>query len=542
MSQELVDEAMDAYRLAQMLMAGKVGSAVGEAVPHLRRAADCWGRAQRSQQRAEVLVELGRLLQRSSHHPAAIDAFEEAVRIFRELNQRKEAAEAGLAAGLSQKALGRPDLAVAYLERALAMHCDGGDQIDQAMTRLSLAAVHLDQREPARALIHYREALPILSRHSKRAEVAHVHEMMAVGHQMAGDDDAAIADFDTAITMKQQQLGDMRGAAKTMARLADLHRHRDQLDQALTLYQRALDLHRLRNDQVLIAQALGNIGTIHSLRCNHAAALDHYRQSLALSTAAGERAAVAQTLYNVAGVHLELKQEGEALAALGQALAVCDELGSRSLAERMLAVMADLHQRAGETVRADACRSRRVDLLVQLGDPGALRTALEELIDLALAREEWETLIDLERRLLTTCGDTLPAAERADHRLRQGTAAVRLGDHPAAIEAYEQGIDAAESSGDEERLARLLRQLGASELQVGASADALAHYQRALAIHRTRSEVMPSAIALVGVGNACAQLGNKAEARTAFDEAAALRESLGDDKGTAAIRKATESL
>ena len=38
MSQELVDEAMDAYRLAQMLMAGKVGSAVGEAVPHLRRA------------------------------------------------------------------------------------------------------------------------------------------------------------------------------------------------------------------------------------------------------------------------------------------------------------------------------------------------------------------------------------------------------------------------------------------------------------------------------------------------------------------------
>ena len=542
MSQELVDEAMDAYRLAQMLMAGKVGSAVGEAAPHLRRAADCWGRAQRSQQRAEVLVELGRLNQRSGEHAAAVDAFEEAVQIFRELKQRKEAAEAGVAAGLSQKALGRPDLAVAYLERALAIHRDGGDLIDQAMTRLSLAAVHLDQREAAQALLHYREALPILARHSKRAEVAHVHEMMAVGHQMTGDDAAAIADFDTAITMKQQQLGDMRGAAKTMARLADLRRHRGQLDEALALYQRALDLHRLRNDQALIAQALGNIGTVHSLRGNHAAALEHYRQSLTLSTAAGERAAVAQTLYNIAGIQLELHHEGEALTALTQALAVCDELGSRTLAERILAVMADLHGRAGETVQAEACRRRRVDVLAQIGDPVGLRVALEELIEETLARQDWEALIDLERRLLSTCGSELSIADRADHRLRQGTAAARLGDHPAAIEAFEQGLDDGEASGDDERLARLLRQLGASELHVGASADALAHYQRALAIHRTRDESMPAAIALVGVGNALAQLGRKDEAREALGEAAGIRESLGDEKGTAAIRKATNSL
>jgi len=542
MSQELVDEAMDAYRLAQMLMAGKVGGAVSEAVPHLRRAADCWGRAQRSQQRAEVLMELGRLTQRSQDHITALDAFEEAVRIFRDLNQRKDAAEAGVAAGLSQKALGRPDLAVAYLERALAIHSEGGDQIDQAMTRMSLAAVHLDQREPHQSLAHYRAALPILTRHSKRAEVAHVHEMMAVAHQMGGDDAAAVTDFDTAITMKQQQLGDMRGAAKTMARLADLHRHRGRLDEALALYQRALDVHRLRNDQALIAQALGNLGTVHSLRGQHAIALDHYHQSLQMSTAAGERAAVAQTLYNIAGIQLELNHETEALTAMTQALAVCDELGSRTLAERILTVMADLHARSGDEIQADACRRRRVDVLIQLGDQVGLRVALDELIDRAVAREEWEGVIELEERLLATCDSDLTMTERADHRLRQGTAASRLGDHRGAIDAFEPGLDAAEAASDDERLARMLRHLGASELQIGASADALAHYQRALGIHRTRSESKPAAIALVGVGNAYAQLGRNAEAREALDEAAEIHSSLGDDRGTAAIRKATNSL
>lgn len=533
---------MDAYRLAQMLMAGKVGKAVVEAAPHLRRAADCWGRADRSQQRAEVLMELGRLNQRSQEHLQAVDAFEEAVRIFRDLNQRKEAAEAGVAAGLSQKALGRPDLAVAYLERALAIHQDGGDQIDQAMTRMSLAAVHLDQHQPAPAQDHYRQALPILMRHSKRAEVAHLHEMMAVAHQMAGDDAAAVAEFEAAVAMKQQQLGDMRGAAKTMSRLADLHRNRGRLDQALELYRRALDVHRLRNDQALIAQALGNIGTVHSLRGDHRAALDHYRQSLQLSMSAGERAAVAQTLHNLAGVHLELQQEGEALTLLTQALAVCDELGSRVLAERILAVMGELHARAGDPVQSEACQRRRIDVLVQLGDLVGVRAALEELIADCQAREEWETLVDLERRLLSECASALSAPERADHRLRQGTAAARLGDHRGAVDAYEMALDDAEAAGDDERLARVLRQLGASELQVGASADALAHYQRALAIHRTRAEAKPTAIALVGVGNAFAQLGRKDEARLALDEAAAIRASLGDEKGTAAIRKATNAL
>jgi tetratricopeptide (TPR) repeat protein len=541
MSQQLVDEAMDAYRLAHVLMTGKVGEAVGEAIPHLRRAADCWGRALRSQQRAEVLVELGRLHQRRDEHGLAIDAFEEAVRIFRELGQRREAAEAGVAAGLSQKALGKPELALAYLERALAIHRDGGDLIDVAMTAMTLGSVHLDQREPAKALEQYQAALPILERHRKRAEVAHVHEMIGVAHQMAGDAGAAAAAFETAITMKQQQLGDMRGAAKSMSRFADLQRHQGRHDEALALYRRALDVHRLRNDQALIAQTLGNIGTVHAQRGDHASALRHYRECLELSKAAGERAAESQALYNIAGMHLEFGQEGEALAALTTALAVCDELGSRQLSERILAVMADLHAGRGDAVQAEACLRRRADLLAQLGDQPALRRALDDLIGQALAREEWEAVLELERRLLASCDATLAPAERVEHRLRQGTAAARLGDHPAAVEAHTQGLASAEGGADE-LLARVLRYLGASELQVGASADAWAHYRRAADLHRARDERKALAIALIGVGNAAAQLGRKAEARVALDEAAAIRQSLGDEKGTAAIRKATNSL
>lgn len=542
MSEEqlLIDEAMEAHRLARLLIEGKVGAAVVEAVPHLRRAADSFGQALRSQQRAEVLTELGRLLGRCGDHGEALVALEEAVRIFRELGQKKDAANAGIEAALAHKALGKTELATGYLERAMALLKEGADLIDQAQAEITFGAVLLDLERPQEALEHFRLALPTLNRFSKRAEVAHVHELMAVAQQQAGDVVGAARDFEIAIGMKQEQLGDMRGAAKTMSRYADLRRHAGQHAEALALYQRALSVHKLRNDQALIAQTLGNIGTVHALAGDRPAAIEHYRRCIDLSEQAGERASVAQALYNLAGVQLDADDAPAALGSLEKALAVCEELGSRQLAARILAAMGPLHEHAGDTVKAEACRRRRCDVLTQLGATRELREELEALLGEALAKDDHERTAELTRQLLTSCAAGMAAADVADHRLRQGTALARLGDHPAAVEALAAGLPSAES--DPERLGRLLRHLGASELQIGASADGLAHYQRAAELHRARGERKQEAVALVGIGNALAQLGRKAEAKTALEQAAAIRESLGDDKGTAAIRKATNSL
>ena len=61
-------------------------------------------------------------------------------------------------------------------------------------------------------------------------------------------------------------------------------------------------------------------------------------------------------------------------------------------------------------------------------------------------------------------------------------------------------------------------------------------------LYRERKDERNLASALVGLGNALVQLGKNQEAKSILEEAADLREKLGDTKGTQTIRKATAGL
>lgn len=542
MSQELIDQAMEAYRHAHILIEGKVGRDIGEAIPFLRQTADLWGQALRSQSKAEVLMELGRLHLRLGHHEDAAATFEEALVVFREASMKKPAADAGIQAGLARKAEGRPDLAVAYLERSLEILKGEGSLIDVAQAEMTLASILLDDRRAADAIAHYETALPTFERFSKRAEVAHVREMLAVARSQNGDDSGAASDFEVAIAMKKDQLGDLRGAAKTMSRYADALRRCGKPEDALKRYREALSIHKLRNDATLQAQTLGNIGTTLAGMGRSDEAVAHYRDCIALSKQAGERAALAQAHHNLAAILLDQGKNADAIAEFDKALAICDELGSRQLGARILSVLADLHTEAGDQDRAQAARQRRADLLGQAGDLRQQVEALGELLDEAMQNEDWEAALTYQTRILSEAATVLNDAEAADHRLRQGILLIRLGDAAEAVSALTQALLRAQMTNDDERTGRALRHLGQAELQAGASADAQGHFQRAVDLYRAKGDERNLASSLVGLGNALVQLNRNAEAKTIFEEAADLREKLGDTKGTQTIRKATAGL
>jgi tetratricopeptide (TPR) repeat protein len=150
--QAIVDQAMESYRLAHMIMEGKFGPAVAEAIPHLKTCIDCWDKALRSKQKADALLELGKLHQRLDDHGAAAQAYEQAQDIYRELGQKQLMAYAGVCAGLALRAQRHYDEAIAVVERALAINKDGGDLTHVARTLLILAGIHMDKEQHADAL------------------------------------------------------------------------------------------------------------------------------------------------------------------------------------------------------------------------------------------------------------------------------------------------------------------------------------------------------------------------------------------------------
>ncbi|MBA2480862.1 MAG: tetratricopeptide repeat protein [Planctomycetes bacterium] len=581
--QAFVDQAMESYRLAHMIIEGKFGSAVAGAIPHLRTAADSWGKALQSKPKADCLVELGKLHQRLDDHAAAVPIYEDAIAIYRDLGEKQSVAYAGVLAGLALKAQRKYEPAFSYIERALAINQDGGDLTHVARTLGILAGVLMDMGMNTEALERHREAMPILTRFNKSVEIAQTHESMALCHHRLGNHAEAKEHFEKAVVGKTE-LGDLKGTAKVMHRYAELERARGAHDHALALHKRALEIHQLRNDQALIAQTLGNIGTVHADRGAWQEALEQFQRCLPLCQAEYERQAEVQALSNIALMQLNLGRDADALATITHTLTLCDKLDNRALHERVakmelelqrkrgdadgelasLTRIAELRERSGDRAglasilddlavlhhgrknhdQAKTYLTRRADLLEDLGDQEGLVRTLDDLAALAVEREQWNEAADhFERGLAILRSRGLPAADLA---LRTYNLAIIHGkrlDPKLALDAYNQALESFRETGNGEQIARTLRQIGACELNLPErSGDALRHYQEALAYYEPKHDQRGIAISLVGIGNAHANLGDNVAAKEAFERAAALKEQMGDQKGTTMIRKATNAL
>jgi tetratricopeptide (TPR) repeat protein len=581
--QAFVDKAMESYRLAHMIIEGKFGSAVAGAIPHLRSAAECWGQALQSKPKADVLVELGKLYQRLDDHATAVPVYEEAIGLYRTLGEKQSVAYAGVLAGLALKAQRKFDAAFAYIERSLAINQDGGDLTHVARTLGILAGVLMDMGMNTESLARHNEAMPILVRFNKSVEIAQTHESMALCHHRLGQHQQAQEHFDTAIAGKKE-LGDLKGAAKVMHRYAELERARGAHDHALALHKAALEIHQLRNDQALIAQTLGNIGTVHADRGAWQEALEQFQRCLPLCQAEYERQAEVQALSNIALMQLNLGRDADALATITHTLTLCDKLDNRALHERIAKMELELQRKRGDALgelasltriaalreqsgdrqglasvlddlavlhhgrkehdKAKAYLMRRADLLEDLGDQEGLVRALDDLAALAVEREQWNDAADhFERGLAILRSRGLPAADLA---LRTYNLAIIHGkrlDPKLALEAYNHALESFRETGNGDQIARTLRQIGSCELNLPQrSADALGHYQEALAWYEGKDDKRGIAISLVGIGNAQANMGDNAAAKAAFERAAALKEQMGDQKGTSMIRKATNAL
>ncbi len=581
--QASVDQAMESYRLAHMIIEGKFGSAVAGAIPHLRTAADCWGKALQSKPKADCLLELGKLYQRLDDYPAAMPVYEEAIVIYRDLGEKQLVAYAGVLAGLALKAQRKFDAAFAYIERALAINKDGGDLPHVARTLGILAGVLMDMGMNSEALARHEEARPILIRFNKSLEIAQTHESMALCHHRMSQYPQAEEHFEKAIVGKNE-LGDLKGAAKVMHRYAELERARGEHAHAIALHQRALEIHQLRNDQALIAQTLGNIGTVYADRGSWQEALEQFQRCLPLCQSEYERQAEVQAMSNIALMQLNLGRDDEALQTLTKALGLCDKVDNRALHERVakmelelqrkrgnadgelssltriaglreqngdragLALILDdlavLHHGRKDHEKAKALLTRRADILEDLGDQEGLVRTLDDLAALAVEREQWNEAADhFERGLAILRSRGLPAADLALRTYNLAIIHGKRNDPKLALDAYSQALESFEEAGNADQAARARRQVGACQLLLpGQSGEALVHYQKALAYYEEKADKRGIAISLVGIGNAHANLGDNVAAKQAFERAASLKEQMGDQKGTTMIRKATNAL
>jgi CHAT domain-containing protein/tetratricopeptide (TPR) repeat protein len=301
--------------------------------------------------------------------------------------------------------------------------------------------VHQNRGEPARALEHFRQALPRI-----------------------------------------REAGDRRREAATLGDLGNAHKTLGELQQALDYFKQSLAVSHATGDRVVEGYTLGSVGAVYDDLGEKQQALDHYEQALALMRAAGERYGEAIILSNLGVLYNSLGEPARAVDFYTQSLAVSRAIGDRTSQAYTLLNTGQAHQRAGDRPRALAQLTQALALMRELGARDGEARTLD-----AISGAQYDA--GEHRRALESSAQALALYRAVGNRLREaralsnvGVVHADLGEWPQALDFYDRALALSRAVGDRGGEADTLYNLGRAELARGQLDAARARAEEALRI------------------------------------------------------------
>jgi CHAT domain-containing protein len=220
---------------------------------------------------------------------AAIAKYAEALRLYREIGDRRNEAATLNNIGAIYDALDEMQKALDAYSQALPLRRVAGDRKGEALTLIALGRVYNNLGEKQKALAYYNQAAPIV-----------------------------------------RELADDSLAVRLSSSVGSLYKSVGSMQEALKYHTLALSLSRKLGDRKSEAGALSNIGAVYSSVGQSQKALDYSNQALLLYRALGDRSSEAITLNNIGAVYYTLGEPDRAVEYYNQALPVRRALGDRS--------------------------------------------------------------------------------------------------------------------------------------------------------------------------------------------------------------------
>ena len=283
---------------------------------------------------------------------------------------------------------------------------------------------------------------------------------------------------------------DRRLQAMAWSAYAQLAYEMDRVDEALAGFRTAFPIWKSLGDDLLAANALGNIGLIYLDRGDHEKGREFLSSSMELQEAIGNSYGAAVTLGNLCWADFNAGSPGTALPCF----------------ERVL----ELH-RAGGSLLAQA------NALINIG--GALSTLGRTTDALEYFHQGWE----LHRELGNSAGEAL-----ALHNLAWNHE--RVGEFQQALEFYTQALEGFRHTGDRRGEARSLNNLGATYWRLGDLPRAQTLLERAIPLRRQAQHQSGEAVSLSLLGRLYLRQGASDQALEVLEQALDLSRAMSDPR------------
>ncbi|MBA3713145.1 MAG: tetratricopeptide repeat protein, partial [Pyrinomonadaceae bacterium] len=243
---------------------------------------------------------------------AALKKFEEALTLYRKVEDRAGEAGTLIWIGLVYSSLSETQKALEQYNQALSLRRALGDRGGEAIALNNIGRAYEVLGESRKALEQYNQALPLLRAVGDRGIEATVLNNMALALETLGELQKALEHYNQSLPLYGAR-GNRRGEAIAFLNMGAVYATQGELQKALEHYNQALSVLREAGDKRGEAITLNNLGNVYRTLSEMQKALEHLNKAVSLLREAGDQLSEAGVTNNIGAVYQMLGELDKAL-------------------------------------------------------------------------------------------------------------------------------------------------------------------------------------------------------------------------------------
>ncbi len=413
---------------------------------------------------------------------------------------RKIEADERLAQGIQQARAKQFEAAIQSWEAALKIYREINDRLTEGSTLGNLGIVYHSLGNHTKAIDYQEQYLAIARETKNRPGEENALKYLALSYE-------ALGNYSKAIFFHQQRLILSRelqykiGETEALSSLGIAYYALGDYSKAIDVQNQSLTIARTRKDRRSEANALGNLGNAYDALGNYAKSIDYQEQSLAISIELNDRLGQGQSLNNLGNTYRNLGNYAKAIDYQERYLAIALALNNRLGQGQALTNLGNAYNSLGNYQKAIGYYEQSLAIMRELKNRFNEGATLGNLGLTYYYLGNYAKSIDYQEQRLViarTLNDRLGESQALGNL---GLNYDSLGQYPQAIDQYQKSLAIARAIKDRKGEGTMLGNLGVAYWS-------LEEYQKSIDYHEQHLAISTEINDRRGQGNALGNLGN----------------------------------
>ena len=274
---------------------------------------------------ADRLLEQGNQQFNISQFREALQSWEQALTIYREIGSRAGEANSLGNFGTAYNSLGQFYKAIEFLEQSLEISRKIGDRLAEANSLDNLGISYYSLGQYHEAIKFYQKSLKISRKIGDCQAKANSLGNLGNTYQALGEYNRAIGFYQKSLKISRE-IGDRQGEAKSLGNLGNAYNYLEQYHTAIEFIEQQLEISLEIQDRQGEAMSLGNLGNAYQYLGQYHKAIEFHEQSLLIERKIENRVGESISLNNLGKILFMINLFTEAETALRASIKICENL------------------------------------------------------------------------------------------------------------------------------------------------------------------------------------------------------------------------